>query len=454
MDLERKRILVIGLGKTGEALCRFLLEKGANVKVSEKRSFQDLQDKVKFWTKQGVAVETGGHSLKSFLETDLIVTSPGVPYIPELIQARDRGIKTIAEIELAFHFLEGTIVGITGSNGKSTTATLTYNLLRYGGKNAFLAGNIDTPLISFTRDSRQDHIYVTELSSFQLEHTEKFRVSVAVFLNITPDHLDWHGSFDAYFAAKKKLIDSLPASGTAILNKDDSLVWSLAETAPRVYGFSRNSEVEKGCFIREDWIICADRERERLIPVSDIPLFGIHNLDNIMASFLVGHLFSIPSAEMRKSVKSFRGLEHRLEKVATIDKVDFYNDSKATNVGAALQSIQSFDRPVILILGGRDKGGDFAVLRNPVGKKVKRVLLIGEAKEKIGKALDGASPMTGVQSMREAVEQSFASAQPGDVVLLAPACTSFDMYTNFEERGRAFKQEVFRLAETRPQRKE
>lgn len=446
MDLKGKKVLVVGLGKTGEALCDFLLRHGARISVSEKKSPEVMADKIRHWTQKGVTVEAGGHRLSTFLEAELIVTSPGVPLLPEYKEVARRGIPLISEIELARKFLRGTIVGITGSNGKSTTTTLAHILLRDAGHRAFLAGNIDMPLIRFIEESRDEDIYVTELSSFQLEHSKDIRVSVAVFLNVSPDHLDWHQSFEAYFSAKRKLITFLERDGVAVLNRDDPLVWSLQEKANfRVYGFGRKNKVSRGCYLQDGWIVLQDKQTQKLMPAADIPLFGVHNQENVMASCLVGHVFGVPPESMAKSIRSFKGLEHRLERIVGLKGIDFYNDSKATNVGAALLSIESFDRPVILILGGRDKGGDFSKLKQSVLRRVKRIFLIGEAKEKIRIALDSTVPMTDVASLREAVESGFAVAESGDVVLLAPACTSFDMFENFEERGRVFKQEVFRL---------
>ena len=446
MNLEGKRVLVVGLGSTGEALCNFLLHHGARVKVSEKKKPEEMGQKISSWEEKGVTVEAGTHDQKSFMEADLIVPSPGVPWLPELEAARANGVKIISEIELAYKFLKGKIVGITGSNGKSTTATLTQKILEEGGFKTYLAGNIGTPLISFVDNSEDDHIYVTEISSFQLEHIEEFRVSISVLLNISPDHLDWHPSFADYYEAKKKLIVSQREHDIAILNRDDPLVWALKEEGEfQVYAFSRNGKVSPGCFLNGDWIVLSNKEEEKLIKTSVIPLLGIHNQENIMASALVGHILGIPPSRIKEPIKSFRGLEHRLEKVATIRGVDFYDDSKATNVDATSKSIQSFDRKIILILGGRDKGGDFKKLRKPVKENVKRIILLGEAREKIKTTLKGIVPMETVSSIEEAVRLGYSQAKPREVVLLAPACTSFDMFQNFEERGKVFKREVLSL---------
>lgn len=446
MNLRGKRVLVVGLERTGEALCNFLLRQGAQVKVSEIKRKEELGEKISFWESKGVTIEAGKHKEETFLEPELIVLSPGIPWIPEVEAAANKGIKIYSEIELAYRFLKGKIVGITGTNGKSTTAALTYKILKDGELRACLAGNIGTPLIHFAEKSKDEDIYVTEISSFQLKHIEQFKADISVLLNISPDHIDWHLSFDDYYESKKKLILSQKECDVAILNRDDPLIWKLTkEEKIQIFAFSREREVEKGCFLRGDWIMLKDKREEKLMRISDIPLLGAHNQENIMAGALVGHVLGIPAPEIRESVMSFQGLEHRLEKVSTINGIDFYNDSKATNVDAALKSIQSFDRDIILILGGRDKGSDFERLRNSIKKRVRRVILLGEAKKKIQKSLETTVPMEVVSSLRNAVRKAHSRAKAGEVVLLAPACTSFDMFQNFEERGKVFKQEVLAL---------
>ncbi len=446
MDLENKKVLVVGLGRTGEALCDFLIQQGARVKVSEKKTANEFGQNYSGWENKGIEIEAGSHKKESFLEADLIVPSPGVPVLPELEAARNKGVRLLSEIELAYAFLKGTIVGITGTNGKSTTATLAHKILKEGGLQAFLAGNIGTPLISFVDNSRDDHIYVTEVSSFQLKLIEQFRAGISVFLNISPDHLDWHPSFEDYYASKRNLISTQGEEDIAILNHDDPLIWALKETGKsQIYAFSQKKEIERGCFLRGEWIILKDSQEEKLMRRTEIPLFGIHNLDNVMASALVGHAMGLPVARIRESITRFKGLEHRLEKVTTIREIEFFNDSKATNVDASLKSIQSFNRKIILILGGRDKGGDFKKLKEPIEEKVKNIILIGEAREKIRKALEGSAPLQTASSLKEAVRAGYSMAEAGDVVLLAPGCTSFDMFHDFEERGKVFKQEVSAL---------
>jgi UDP-N-acetylmuramoylalanine--D-glutamate ligase len=449
MDLCHKKVLVVGLGKTGEALARFLLGHGATVKISEKKSSQELDDRIRYWQGKGVEVESGGHRRASFLEADLIIPSPGVPPLEESAAARKKGIPILSEIELAFRFLKGRIVGITGTNGKSTTATLLHKIMKEAGRPAYLAGNIGTPLISFVDRSREDHIYVTEISSFQLEYIEMLRVPVSVFLNISRNHLDWHHTFDRYFETKKRLVTAQQEGDVAILNRDNPEVWGLRNGRPfKVYSFSRRRKVRRGSFLENGWIVLRDEIEERLMPISEIALPGAHNQENVMAAAAAARLFRIPLPGMRASIKSFHGLEHRLEKVLTLRGVEFVNDSKATTVDATLKALESFDRKIVLILGGRDKGADFTLLRKPVKARVKKVILLGEAREKIRKALLGTVPLEAAPSIKEAAALGFASALPGEVVLLAPACTSWDMFKDFEERGDVFKREVRGLAES------
>jgi len=450
MDFSGKNVLVVGLGTTGEAVCRFLFARGARVRLSEKKPEAELGPRLAPWRERGVSIEAGGHRLASFLEADLIVPSPGVPPLPEIEAALAKGIPVWSEVELAGRFLKGRTVGITGSNGKSTTATLAHRLLKDGGVKAFLAGNIGTPLISFVDRSRDDHVYVTEISSFQLEYTETFRVGTAVLLNISQNHLDWHRTFDSYYAAKKKLFARLGAGGWAILNREDPLVWRLREEGPYAcLAFSRRRRIARGAFLRDGWIVLREKgEERRLLKVADVRLPGAHNLDNVMAAALIARLFGASPARIRTTVRAFRGLEHRLEDVLTVRGVRFVNDSKATTVDATLKAIASFDRPLILILGGRDKGGDFSPLRRAVKGRVRRVILIGEAKDKIEAALGGIVPVERTDTYPDVVRRAAAAARRGDVVLLAPAATSWDMFRNFEERGRLFKREVRRLAAT------
>lgn len=448
MYLKDKKVLVVGFGKTGEALCDFLLSRNARITVSEKKENDEIKKRTIPWKNRGIIFELGRHELNTFLDADLIITSPGVPPLPYFQEARSKGIQILAEVELAYRFLKGKIIGITGSNGKSTTTTLIYKILQDAGVSSKLAGNIGFPLISFVDESRDEDWFVTELSSFQLENIINFRAAVSIFLNLSPDHLDWHSSIGDYFGAKAKLITSQKNGDHAVLNRDDPKIWNLRTAGNfTVFPFSRQQTLTQGCYLKNEWITIAEKKSQKLIKVTDIPLKGSHNQENIMAAAGAAHILNIPITNIKKSVMSFKGLEHRLEKVLTLKGVDFYNDSKATNVDATLTALKSFEQKLILILGGRDKGGDFTALRDSVERKVKRVFLIGEAAPKIRAALKDTVPLEKADSLEDAVEQGFKAASPGEVVLLAPACTSFDMFKNFEERGHVFKQQVYVLKE-------
>lgn len=450
MEFKNKQIVVVGLGRTGKAVCRFLLKREAQVTASEKKQLEELiqDEETRALLQAGLTIEAGGHQGKTFEQADMIILSPGVPPLPELEDLKKNGKPVIPEIELAYQFLKGKIVGITGSNGKSTTATLTHKILKEGGLRAFLAGNIGFPLINLVDSATSKDIYVVELSSFQLTYIEKFKVDVAVLLNITPDHLDWHPSYNHYQEAKFKLVLSQDEKALAILNRDDQVVWSLqTQKKGEVWAFSLTQEVRKGIYLKDNWLYFNFEAPKKFIHLQEIPLLGFHNLENIMASALVGFYFGLDTPSIRNSILTFSGLEHRLEKVTSIKGITFFNDSKATNIDATLKSIRSFSENIILILGGRDKGGDFRQLIPEIKNRVKAAILLGEAKDKIHQALQGIISLYPVSSLNQAVEKSYSLASPGDIVLLAPACTSFDMFQNFEERGQKFKEAVFALKE-------
>lgn len=450
MNLEGKNVLIVGFGKTGEALAGFLVRRGARVTVSEIREEGMLGRKPALWKRRNVLFETGRHLPLTFLKADLIIPSPGAAALPEIRAAEKAGVRVLSEIELAARFLKGKIVGITGTNGKSTTATLAHKILKEAGYHSRLAGNIGTPLISSVEKSRDNHIYVTEISSFQLEHIDTFRPFLSVFLNLSQNHLDWHGTFKEYSRAKKRLVLNQGPGDTSILNADDRRVAELAGSIrARVYLFSRRRRVRRGSFLMDGWIILRDEEKEeKLMRRSEIPLPGLHNLENVLAAALAGWILGAGVRTMRSSIRTFSGLEHRLERVLSVGGVEFINDSKATTVDATIKALESYDRRTVLILGGRDKGADFRLLRRPLKKTVRQVVLLGESANKIAAALGGIVPMAEAGSMGEAVRLAFAGAGRGDIVLLAPACTSFDMFKNFEARGRAFKREVRKLSES------
>lgn len=448
MDVSGKKILIVGMARSGLASAAFLARRGARVKVTEKRAATDLRSEIEQLESLGVEVEAGGHLLESFLTADSIVASPGVPLrIMELQRARQAGVEIISEIELASRFIQGRIIGITGSNGKTTTTTLVGEILSAAHFPVQVGGNIGTPLISLVESSHPSSITVVELSSFQLEAIPTFRPDVAVILNITPDHLDRYDSLDDYARAKINIFSNQAASDYAVLNWEDPRLKRLAPSLrPRVCWFSNSSPVNPGVYFDgRDVVWHAEGKRQQIISQREIQIKGLHNLENITAAASAAMLVGAMPAWIREGVAGFKGVEHRLEPVAEIRGVQFYNDSKATNTDATQKALESFPQGIILILGGRDKAGDFSVLRQLIQQRVSTVILLGEASVKIRSQLEGAAPMRQAVDMEDAVQQACQQAVAGNVVLLAPACASFDMFKNYEHRGKVFKEAVLRL---------
>ena len=449
MELNGKRVLVVGLGKSGIAAAQFLERQGARVTASDAKAESELRGEIPALLEQGIAVETGGHGERTFRDQDLIVISPGVPYdVPQLTQARNQGVPVIGEIELAARFLQGRIIAITGSNGKTTTTTLVGEILEHAGYDAAVGGNIGTPVISMAPESTPETWNVLEVSSFQLETIQTFHPHIAAVLNITADHLDRHHSMEAYIAAKARIFENQTAADFAVLNADDPVSGSLARNIKSpIFRFSRKQQLESGAFLRREEIIFRGPAREMVImPATEIPLKGAHNLENVLAAVVMASLAGCPAERIRQAVREFKAVEHRLEFVAAINGVDYFNDSKATNVDAAVKAVESFPGNIHLVLGGKDKGSDYTVLRPLLRGRVKRVYTVGAAAAKIEGQLAGAVPIEPAQTVENAVRRAAELALPGDVVLLAPACASFDQFENYEHRGRVFKQAVTALA--------
>ncbi len=449
MDLKNKHVLVVGLGKSGVASALFLQSRGAHVTVSDAKPQDQLGEEIPILLDHGIAVETGGHGERTFRGQDLIVVSPGVPVdSPPLVQARALGELVIGEIELASQFLPKSIVAITGSNGKTTTTTLAGEILVAGGFPTVVGGNIGTPAISLVERATADTVVVLEVSSFQLETIRTFRPKVAVVLNVTPDHLDRHRNFAAYADAKARIFENQRAEDFAVLNSDHPVCEQLAGRAgTQVFWFSRKKEAQQGVYVRDGRILFGDATGQReIMPVSEIPLKGAHNLENTLAAVCVGALMRCETESIRKAVREFKAVEHRLEYVATIRGVEYYNDSKATNVDATIKALESFSANVHLILGGKDKDSDYTLLNDLLRQRVKRVYTIGAAAEKIESQIKGAAEIDHPETLEKAVQRAAATAQAGDIVLLAPACASFDQFQNYEHRGRVFKEVVHALA--------
>jgi UDP-N-acetylmuramoylalanine--D-glutamate ligase len=452
MELKDKRVLVVGLGKSGVASALFLKAHGARVTVSDTKSGDDLRNEIPTLLDHGITVETGGHGERTFRGQDLIVVSPGVPVdAPPLVQARSLGELVIGEIELAAQFLPGSIVAITGSNGKTTTTTLTGEILAAAGLPTLVGGNIGTPAISLAERAKLESVIVLEVSSFQLETIRTFHPKVAVVLNVTPDHLDRHRTLEAYVDAKARIFENQTSEDFAVLNADDpTCVLMAGRTQAKVFWFSRQKEVKRGAWVRDGAVVFRDgSEAEKAVQreimlASEIPLKGAHNLENVLAAVSAGTLMGCAPDRIRQAVRDFKAVEHRLEFVATIRGVDYYNDSKATNVDATIKALESFPANIHLILGGKDKGSDYSVLNDLLRQRVKCVYTIGAAAAKIESQIKNVEVVR-AETLENAIRKANASAEPGDVVLLAPACASFDQFKNYEQRGQVFKKIVQEL---------
>lgn len=441
MNFAGVRVLVVGLGRSGQAAVELLRGQGACVRATD---LKEPAPAVLERLRQS-GVEFRLQAPEVFRNVEWIVLSPGVPAdLPELEEARRRGTRVIGEVELAFYYLRGPVLGVTGSNGKTTTTALAGHILRQAGIPAQVGGNIGTPVCSLVATSRSDQWNVLELSSFQLETIERFRADVAVCLNVTPDHLDRHRTFENYAAQKARLFETQQPGDHAVLNRDDATCagWA-ARTRAAVHWFSLSGATPEGACLREGtlWL-----EGRALMPASEIPLRGLHNVENVLAAALATRLAGAAPEAIADAVRSFPGVEHRLEFVLRLRGVEFYNDSKATNVDAALKALEAFEGPLWVILGGKDKGSDFRPLRELLRSKARAALLIGAAAEKIARQLEGAAPLAHCGTLENALQYAWRHAVAGDTVLLAPACASFDQFENFEHRGRVFKELVAALA--------
>lgn len=429
MKLDGATVVVVGMARSGAAAAELLREKGAIVRAVDQKPAE------------GVLPQTDA----SFAGADLIVLSPGVPADVDVVaRARDRGVRVAGDLELASWFLQGEVIGITGSNGKTTTTALTGHILKASGIEAQVGGNIGTPPCSLVKTSRAGQWNVLELSSFQLETTETFHARIGSALNVTPDHLDRHYSFENYAEMKARLFTNQRESDFAVLNADDATCRSYAgRGAAHASWFSSTRTVSPGACLDGDTILV---DGAPLMNRREIPLRGMHNVENVMAAAVMARLAGATHEQIRTAVMNFGGVEHRIEFVRELDGVHWYNDSKATNVDATLKAIAAFDGGLWIILGGKDKNSDYAPLAAALAGKARAALLIGAAAEKIEAQLCGAIPLIRSGTIASAIEHARAGARPGDTVLLAPACASFDQFQNYEHRGRVFKQLVKELA--------
>jgi len=449
MELKNKRVLVVGLGKSGIAAARFLKARGAQVTVSDIRP-AGLIAELPSLLDEGIMVETGSHGLLTFRRQDLIVVSPGVPSnTPELEQVRALGILIIGELELGASFLQGEIVAITGSNGKTTTTTLIGEILKASGRPTLVGGNIGRPVVDMVAESTAESWSVLEVSSFQLETIQSFRPRIAVVLNITPDHLDRHGSFKTYAAAKTRITENQTADDLLVLNAEDEPTKLVAaKSKAQIYWFSPRRQVKQGAFVHGESIFFRSREggpAEPILPTDEIPLAGAHNVENVLAAVCAARLAGVQHEVIRGAVAGFHAVEHRLEFVRELDGVRYFNDSKATNVDATAKAIEAFPGGIWLILGGKDKDSDYSTLAPLLRERVRAVITIGSAAEKIETQLAGVVKIERAETMERAVAWARQQAAAGETVLLAPACSSFDQFENYEHRGRVFKELVREL---------
>lgn len=444
-SVEGTRVTVAGAARSGLAAAELLARRGARVTLSDSRADLPEADRLR---RLGIALELGGHTLATFTNADLVVLSPGVPPNKDVVQAaRDRGIPVIAEIELASRWLQGRVIAITGTKGKSTTTALTGLMLEAAGFKVTVGGNIGDPLSAQVSASTPDTFHVVETSSFQLEQIDTFHPWIAVMLNLSPDHLDRHPSVESYGAAKARIFENQNAGDFAVINADDPAVLDLARRGrATARQFSMAGSISRGTVVEDGWIVDRQRDRaQRLVPLDVIHLLGPHLISDVMAAATVSVIAGAAPAAMTAAVDAFRGLEHAMELVADVGGVRFVNDSKATNVESALRSIESFDRDLVPIMGGRFKGGDLRLLREPLKARAKALIAIGEARPLLRAALGDIVEVVEADSLAEAIARAYERAKPSGVVLLAPACASFDMFRDYAERGRMFKEEVAKL---------
>jgi UDP-N-acetylmuramoylalanine--D-glutamate ligase len=428
------------MARSGIAAARVLHTLGATVTITDKKPLEQLADQVKALGTTEIRIEAGGHPDRIFIETDLIVLSPGVPKIPQILSAHRHGVRVISELELGWTLSDAPFVGITGTNGKSTVTTLVGLMLQKAGKRTLVAGNIGNALTETPELLHGQDWIVVELSSFQLEDIDTFRPRVATILNITQDHLDRYKDITEYGEAKARIFEKQHRDDVLVLNYDDPLVRALARRATsRVVPFSRLEKHANGAYVENGRLMVRG---EAICGVDEILIRGVHNLENAMAAAAIALAAGADRASTAAVLRKFPGLEHRLEFVREKDGVSYINDSKGTNVGAVVKSVEGFTRPVILIAGGYDKGSDFSPLFGLFREKIKLLILIGKAADKMAKALGGSTETVMAKTLIDAVQLAAQRAVPGDVVLLSPACASFDMFKDFEDRGRQFKDAV------------
>lgn len=450
MNFQGQKILIIGMAKSGMAAAKVLAKLGAHVVIADQKGADELQENIQQLRSWAVAAHPGGYPEITKEAFDLVVTSPGVPANAEPLQkALAQGIPIWSEMELAYRLAQGSMVAITGTNGKTTTTALVGQMFQDAGRPVVVGGNIGEPLVEKALETTADHVLVAEVSSFQLEWVHRFHPRVAVITNITPDHLDRHGTLENYAQVKARIFANQTGQDFTILNYDDPLLRQLAEKCPgQVLFFSRRHSLEEGITSEQNQIVV--KHKGKVYPVcsvAELKIPGAHNLENAMAAVGAGWAMGLTPQELHYTLRTFPGVPHRLERVAEIDGVTYINDSKGTNPDAAIKALEAFDRPLVLIAGGSSKGSDFGELARKIKERVKYLVVLGQTAEEISKAVQavGFTAVLRAGSLQEAVELARKAAEPGDIVLLSPACASFDMFRNYEHRGEVFKEIVKNL---------
>ncbi|MFH1868651.1 MAG: UDP-N-acetylmuramoyl-L-alanine--D-glutamate ligase [Candidatus Omnitrophota bacterium] len=447
MDVKGKKITVVGLGISGKAAAILLKQKGAEVYATDSSSSDNTKAISEELKRAGISVETGRHTEDFIKGSELVVVSPGVMDSSDALRFADKNsMPVVSEIELASWFCKAPIIAVTGTNGKTTTATLIGLFLKAEGKESVVCGNIGEAFCEKVNDIRSDQIAVVEVSSFQLKRINSFRPKAAVITNITQNHFDWHVDFKEYFDSKKNIYKNQRVEDYTVLNYDDHNLKNLEyETHGQVYFFSRYTNVKGAYFDGKRLVLNKDEENSPVCSIDDVELRGLHNVSNILSACICADIFGVSASAMKKVLLGFKGLKHRFQNIADIDGINYIDDSKSTTVDACKAALLSCRDSVILIAGGRDKGSDFSIIRGLIEKRVKAVILIGEAREKIRRALEGASNIHDARDMDEAVNISHDIAKRGDAVLLSPMCASFDMYKDYKHRGEAFQVAVKKL---------
>jgi len=441
MDFTGKKIIIIGMGKTGIATARFLGNQGAKVVVTDEKQFDQWGGEFKQIAGEKW-LEVGDYNARVLEGANIVVPSPGVPPNSDLlVEAQKKNIPVVSEIELAYWFLKVPVIAVTGTNGKTTTTTLLGEILRRSGKKVFVGGNIGTPLIEYAETSQKDDFVVAEISSFQLQWIEKFRPFIAILLNITCDHINYHGSFAQYRRVKAGIFANQTKTDWAILNAADQEQDGIADaTYAQIVKFSSKDVLSQGIFIKDnDIVLIMPGFNEEKYPLGIINLPGLHNVENVMAAIMAARLCGCSQKDIIAAVRAFSGLPHRIEFAGERNSIKFYDDSKGTNVGSVVRALETFTQPVILLLGGRDKDGDFESLKPLLKKKTKKVILFGEARNRIASLIGEETPVLKKAGLREAIQSAYQDAQSGDVVLLSPGCASFDEFANYKDRGNFFK---------------